>query len=171
MPFDCSALRVPALRPGTESLTDIRRQRGQTDRLTMRVAVLRVSGADLDPDAYVKRHGFTPDIIWRAGEPDRLGRVRSKSGFNLSIGDAVSAAALVKQVRGWVEDNMSALLALGGLGGVAVIDVGLTVGTSDQFTASVTLTPADLALLAKAGVELSVSAYPATEETESVPGI
>jgi len=72
MPFDCSALRVPALRPGTESLTDIRRQRGQTDRLTMRVAVLRVSGADFDPDAYVKRHGFTPDIIWRAGEPDRL---------------------------------------------------------------------------------------------------
>ena len=66
---------------------------------------------------------------------------------------------------------MSALLALGGLGGVAVIDVGLTVGTSDQFTASVTLTPADLALLAKAGVELSVSAYPATEETESVPGV
>jgi len=38
----------------------------------MRVAVLRVSGADFDPDAYVKRHGFTPDIIWRAGEPDRL---------------------------------------------------------------------------------------------------
>ena len=111
----------------------------------MRVAVLRVSGADFDPDAYVKRHGFTPDIIWRAGEPDRLGRVRSKSGFNLSIGDAVSAAALVKQVRGWVEDNMSALLALGGLGGVAVIDVGLTVGTSDPFTARVTLTPADLA--------------------------
>ena len=137
----------------------------------MRVAVLRVSGADFDPDPYVKRHGFTPDIIWRAGEPDRLGRARSESGFNLSIGDAVSAAALVKQVRGWVEDNMSALLALGGLGGVAVIDVGLTVGTSDQFTASVTLTPADLALLAKAGVELSVSAYPATEETESVPGI
>ncbi len=38
----------------------------------MRVAVLRVSGADFDPDAYVKRHGFTPDIIWRVGEPDRL---------------------------------------------------------------------------------------------------
>ncbi|PYV29834.1 MAG: hypothetical protein DMG09_28875 [Acidobacteria bacterium] len=66
---------------------------------------------------------------------------------------------------------MSALLALGGLGGVAVIDVGLTVGTSDQFTASVTLTQADLALLAKAGVELSVSAYPATEDAESGPAV
>jgi len=55
----------------------------------------------------------------------------------------------------------SAMLAASDFGGASVIDAGLTVGASDQFTASVRLLPSDLALLAETGVELSVSAYPA----------
>jgi hypothetical protein len=45
-----------------------------------------------------------------------------------------------------------------------LLDVGLTVGTEQQFTASFTLTPRELAIVADAQVHLKVSAYPAPEE-------
>src|SRR5687767_5382255 len=113
----------------------------------MLVAVIRFTGLNFDPAKYAREYRFTPEIVWRSGDPDQVGRVRQESGFNLTIADADSSAELVRQVRGWIQHNRSALLASGEAGGAAAIDVGLTVGTSDQFTASVKLSPSDLALL------------------------
>jgi hypothetical protein len=129
--------------------------------LAMRVAVIRISGVGFDPEKYARQYGPTPDAIWSSGEPDHLCRIHRDSGLNLMIADADSTSELVQQIRKWVEDNRAAMLAVSDFGGASVIDLGLTVGASDQFTASVRLLPSDLALLAETGVELSVSAYPA----------
>jgi hypothetical protein len=136
----------------------------------MRLAILRVSGTEFDPDIFAARFRFSPDIVWRAGVPDRVGRVRAKPGFNLTIADDHSAAALVRRVCEWVETNKMALRALDESGGTAEIDVGLSVGAAGQFTASVTWAPSELALLAGCGVNLCVSAYPAGEEDEAKSG-
>ena len=130
----------------------------------MRVAVVRIAGAQFDPAEYARQYGFTPDIMWRSGEPDLMGRIHRESGFNLTIADADSANQLVRQVHDWVETHRSALQALSVSGGTAVIDVGLTVGTPTQFIAGVVFGRSDLKLLAEAGVELSVSAYPSSED-------
>ena len=66
-----------------------------------------------------------------------------------------------------VETNKMAVRAVEGSGGATVIDVGISVGTSGQFTASVTWARSELALLAECDVDLCVSAYPATEEEEA----
>jgi hypothetical protein len=132
----------------------------------MYLAVLRVSGAEFDPNDFAKRFGLSPDIVWRAGVPDRVGRVREKSGFNLTIADEASGAALVRRVCDWIETNKTAVRAVEGSGAAAVIDAGLSVGGSSQFTASVTWARSELALLAECGVDLCISAYPTNEEEE-----
>jgi hypothetical protein len=139
----------------------------------MHLAVLRVSGTEFDPEGFAKRFGLSPDIVWRAGVPDRVGRVRAKSGFNLTIADEDSGAALVRRVCEWIETNKMAVRAVEGSGGAAVIDAGLSVGASGQFTASVTWARSELALLAECGVALCVSAYPAggEEGAESEPAV
>ena len=136
----------------------------------MRLAVLRVSGTEFDPDGFVKRFGFSPDIVWRAGVPDRVGRVRAESGFNLTIADEPSGAALVRHVCEWVETNKMALRSLEESGAAAEIDVGLSVGASGRFTASVRFRRSDLALLAECGLNLCFSAYPTSEEQEAESG-
>ena len=130
----------------------------------MRVAVVRIAGTQFNPAEYARQSGFTPDIMWRSGETDLMGRIHRESGFSLTIADADSASELVRQIHDWVESHRSALEALSASGGTAVIDVGLTVGTPAQFTAGVVFASSDLRLLAEAGVELSVSAYPASED-------
>jgi len=62
----------------------------------MIVAVLRVSGAAFDVDRFVQHHAITPDTSWRGGVADSIGRVRSDSGFNLTIADAPSTKALIR---------------------------------------------------------------------------
>ena len=131
----------------------------------MRLAVIRVAGVQFDTAKYTRQYGFTPDVVWRAGKADHVGRVHADSGFNLTIADANSAEMLVQQIRSWFQENKSALLALNEFKGAAVIDVGLAVGTSAEFTASVRFAGSDLRFLAETGVELSVSAYPAGDDT------
>jgi len=132
--------------------------------------VLRVTGNEFDPQSFVKRFGFGPDLVRRAGIPDSVGRVRSKSGFNLTIAARDSGEAFVRNICEWVDANRLALQAVEASGGSAEIDVGLSVGASGQFTVSVTWTPSQLALLAECGVDLCVSAYPSSNADDARPG-
>ena len=129
----------------------------------MSVAVLRISGARFDVDRFVQNYVITPDTSWRGGVSDSVGRVRANSGFNLTIADAPSTDTLVSQMTSWLQQNEDALEALAMEGASGIVDIGLTVGTSDQFTASVVLSPTELALLNRLGLGLSVSAYPASD--------
>ena len=103
------------------------------------VAVVRISGAKFDVDRFVKNYAIRPDISWRGGVSDSVGRVHSNSGFNLTIADASSTDTLVSQITSWIQQNEDALMSLGTEGASGIVDIGLTVGTSDQFTASVGL--------------------------------
>ena len=104
--------------------------------------------------------------MWRAGIPDAIGRVPTTSGFNLTIADEDTSDAVVRIVCEWVETNRMALRAVKESRGEAVIDVGVTVGSPRQFTASVVWAPSELALLAECGVQLCISAYPTSDHEE-----
>lgn len=130
----------------------------------MRMAVLRAYKTKWNPKAYLRKFRLSPDALWRAGERGFRGRIRTKSGFNLHIADASSAPELVRQVRAWIQQNESALKALRATGATAEIDFGFTVGTLEQFTARVTLPVKTLALLADIGLNLTFSAYPASDD-------
>jgi hypothetical protein len=56
------------------------------------------------------------------------------------------------------------MAALKDAGATAELDVGMPVGSTKQFTASVSLEPSDLALLAELGLVYRVSAYPVDDD-------
>jgi catechol 2,3-dioxygenase-like lactoylglutathione lyase family enzyme len=130
----------------------------------VRVAVLRISGSQFVPHEWLDRHGIVADAVWQAGEP-RGDRVPTESGLNLRIADGEEIPRLV---CGWVEARTDAIRSARTLGASVVIDVGVTVGTADQFTAAVCWSPSELATLAASGVDLCVSAYPATDDEDPV---
>jgi hypothetical protein len=50
----------------------------------------------------------------------------------------------------------------------AELSVGVTVGDSDQFVASVALSASDILLLGSLGIALSVTAYPTSDEANAI---
>src|SRR5687768_15044764 len=99
----------------------------------VRTAVLRISGSDFVPHEWLDQHGIIADAVWQAGE-QRGGRVPIESGLNLRIAEGEE---IPSQVCGWVEARSSAIRNARALGASVVIDVGVTVGSADQLTASV----------------------------------
>lgn len=130
----------------------------------MNLVVIRVYGAEFDPDGFAQQHGLAPDVSWRTGQPDPVGRVHPHAGFNLTIADEPSVAQSVVRVRQWVVQNKLALRTLETWGGTAVLDVALIVDGSDQTTSSVAFSESDLALFVETNLALCVSAYPAQDD-------
>jgi hypothetical protein len=125
----------------------------------MRLAVLRASGPDWDAQAFLRQHHVHTDAVWCAG--DRFaGRIRTESGFNLTIADAASGSELAGQIAAWLRQNAAILQALVSAGVQSEIDVGLGPEGRDEFDVSVRLGPSDLAILARSGTTLVFSAYP-----------
>ena len=130
----------------------------------MNLVVIRVYGAGFDADGFAQEHGLAPDISWRAGQPDPVGRLHDHSGFNLTVAHEPSVALSVAKLRHWVQDNKLALQTLESWGGPAVLDVTLTVDTSDESTSSVAFSESDLALFVESNLALCVSAFPAQDD-------
>ena len=128
----------------------------------MRLAVLRASGTAFDPVSFLAGHSLAAEAGWRAGEPDRKGRPRPESGFNLLVAEQDDEATFLAAVGNFLRDRQAMLSALAVQGAATELDIGLTVGSDVHFTASIALTPQLLAELAKARIGLRVSAYPSS---------
>jgi hypothetical protein len=81
------------------------------------IAVVRIAGETFDPDEYIARNGFAPDRIWRTDQPDAMGRVRTSSGFSLTIADATSESECLDQIREWLHRNKNGSPRTSGGGG------------------------------------------------------
>ena len=129
----------------------------------MNVAVLRanVVAGSWDPEVFLGSRDLGHAPWWRAGDT-AAGRVRSSAGFNLKIANAAVSSFLAEDVIRWMEKNADALAELRAVGAELSIDFGVTVGTSEQFTASVVFSSSHIRRIADAGVSLSLSAYPAS---------
>ena len=130
----------------------------------MNLVVIRVSGAEFDPDGFAREHRLTPDITWRAGQPDAVGQVHAHSGFNITVADEPSAAQSVAKVRHWVHENKLALQTLETWGGTAVLDFPVIVGGSDELTSSVAFSESDLALFVESNLAVCVTGYPSQDD-------
>jgi len=128
----------------------------------MRVAVLRACGQNWNPEIFLREHKLVTAAVWQETEGN-AGRRRADSGFNVTIADAASSSELVSKTIRWVQENRAVLAALTTTNVKAQVDIGVTVGSSEQFSASVLLTQNDLLALSQSGVELSFSAYPASD--------
>ena len=129
----------------------------------MRLAVLRASGTRLEPTRFLAAHSLVAEAVWRAGEPDRKGKRALESGFNLLVSQEEDRASFLREVGDFLEQRHAMLTALREESASVELDIGLTVGSDAQYTASVELGPELLDRLASSGVRLRVSAYPSSD--------
>ena len=133
----------------------------------MNTATLRALGSDTALDSL--RDALDLSIIreWKKGETRRLGGVYEISGFNADVvADAENPSSLVEEIRGFLNRCLSKRILFSSSELSSQLDIGVSVGGSEQFTASVVFSPEDLESFSKLGLELSISAYPTSDDGE-----
>jgi hypothetical protein len=133
----------------------------------MNVATLRVSGADRSLEQLKNMLQLDCDVEWRKGDRRRDGSIYASSGFNAGVADTDNSRKLVTHVRAFLNKCKEKSVVFSRLNLEAELDIGFTVGSSDQYVASVLFAPADLLLLAECGIELRVTAYPTSDEANA----
>jgi hypothetical protein len=130
----------------------------------MNHAVWRVSAPDLDVDALLSRF---PELqrsarSWRQGAQGLGGMFHSSSGFTVSIADAESFRAALDAARDFFSTRAPLLEALRELGASSLLDVGVAVRApgSERWVRNLRLTAADLAWLARSGLDFELTIYP-----------
>lgn len=129
----------------------------------MNLATLRVEGTEEALASLRRILRLEADATWQKGEPKRRGGHHSSAGFNTTIADASSPDEMIGAIR-----NFFAMCKKQGVtfvrpGLSAELSVGVTVGDSDQFTASVALSVSDIQLLGSLGIAFNVTAYPTSD--------
>jgi hypothetical protein len=125
------------------------------------LAVLRVFSEALRTTDVVRILGAEPDATWQKGGKS------SDSGANFCVSDAESMDQLVADIREFVGNRRSELAEIAGLNTTLELDIGIAVGSSDQYTATLPFEASDLKLLADSGIRLVFSAYPTSDEADN----
>ena len=111
------------------------------------------------------------DSTWRKGDVRRSGAQWEVAGFSATIVDAVTPAELEKGLRDFLTQCGAhrVIFALPEI--EANLSIGVTVGDSQQFIASIDLSPELLSAMAACGVSVSFTAYPTSDEADAADSI
>ena len=129
----------------------------------MNLATLRVEGNDDVLDAVVHRLDLEVDR-WRKGEPKPRGGAYYSAGFDAIIADVETPAEMMDAIRKFMEGCKARDLSFSRGGISAEVAVGVTVGDSTQYMAFVDFTASDMTSMGSLGLNLSVAAYPTSDE-------
>lgn len=124
----------------------------------------RTSAKNFDVTSFVEKYSIeNVDSIYIEGELGRREKVNETSGFSVLVSENLNSSENIQDIENFILNHEAAFLYLKTIGVESSIDIGCTVGTSDQFTKSITASVRLLALLANYGIELEFSAYPASD--------
>lgn len=130
----------------------------------MNIATLRVEGTESALEKTKQTLQVVCDTEWKKGENKRNGNTYNSSGFSVTIADASSPGELTDQILAFLDKCKNSAIAFSAPELKAELDIGVTVGESQQFVASVEFSPPDLMLCAECGITLSITAYPTSDE-------
>jgi hypothetical protein len=133
----------------------------------MNLAVLRVEGKSEALKGLLNVLRCKPDTEWQEGELKRRGGKHEKSGFTSLIVDAATSRDMVIAVRRFLKECCAQTMSFPGQGLTAELSVGVTVGDSAQFVASIDLTSDDLSMMSSLGLSLNFAAYPTSDESNT----
>ena len=133
----------------------------------MNTATLRALGSDAALDYLCNALDLSIIREWKKGETNRRGGVYEISGFNADVvDDAENPSSLVEEIREFLNSCLAKKILFSSSELSSQLDIGVSVGGSEQFTASVVFSPEDLESFSKLGLELSISAYPTSDDDE-----
>lgn len=103
----------------------------------MNIATLRAEGSDAALTSLRKAFDLEIDSDWKRGEPRRHGGVHDKSGLNACVADVTSPAELVGEIQEFINKCLKRREVFSSSELSAQLDIGITVGGSGQYLASV----------------------------------
>ena len=118
----------------------------------MNLATLRVEGDEAALTAMLSSLALEPDTSWKKGQTRRAGTY-SSSGFNVTVADAATPKQLLVAVRSFLAECREFRDILRAPSLSVELDVGFTVGDSEQFAASLRFDPSDLPFGVKRDLE------------------
>jgi hypothetical protein len=130
----------------------------------MRLATIRLSGVGWEPEDAIRAFDAAPDTLWREGDSRTHGRPHEDAGCTFLVSDATCAEQLMLDVGRFLDTHAANVAGFTSRGLRAVLDVGVSVGDSRQFTASLHFTTEVLRALSELQVTLHVAAYPTSDE-------
>ncbi len=131
----------------------------------MNVATLKISSTnDQALDSLQTTLNLIPKATWKKGDSAPRGSFYQSSGRSFTIADAASPGELIKLIRTELTTFRNSTVCFSGAELLTELSVGITVGDSLQFVASLEFTPTDLSLLAEMGIHLVICAYPTSDE-------
>ena len=130
----------------------------------MHIASLRIEGNDQVLAALIAYLELSIDTEWRKGQSLRSGGTHSTSGFCAAIADTQSSSVLLAEVRKFIARYQEFVDANAAAKLHGELSIGVSCGSSEQSVGSVFLGAEDLGRLGKAGLSLSVSAYPTSDD-------
>jgi hypothetical protein len=129
----------------------------------------RISAKNFDVTGFVEKFSIKNlDQIYLEGETGKRGKINETSGFSVLVSENLNSNENIQEIERFILNNLEAFSYLKNLGIESSIDIGCTVGTSDQFTKFIKAPIHFLGLLVNYGIELEFSAYPASDQ-ESEP--
>jgi hypothetical protein len=131
----------------------------------MNLAVLRVEGKNDALNGLLGRLRLKTTTVWNKGDSRRRGGIHEESGFTSTIADTNSPRDMVIAVRRFLATCCEQAISFPDQGLAAELSVGVTVGGSEQFVASIDLTPGDLSMMSSLGLSLDITAYPTSDES------
>ena len=123
--------------------------------------ILRVDGAEFDPDAFLATSGMVTDTIYRRGERRSTNSVNTSSGFTTLVCDENELEQQVRVAIEYLRTNSEALGRLRGLHGVTAVllDVGCNFPIQRVVGMFYRLPTALLAACSDLGIEIELSVY------------
>ena len=133
----------------------------------MNLATLRVEGADDSLESLKSAISLSIDTEWKKGDKRRNGVSHELSGFSATVADAKNPSELIRIVRAFLAQWKERSIVISSRGLEAELSLGITVGDSEQFVASIELSPSELVELGGCGIALSITAYPTSDEANA----
>lgn len=133
----------------------------------MNVATLRLSGIDAALDALVIALKLPVTSRVRVGDPRRVGDVHTSSGLSADIADGDNPGAMLAKVRSFLAECQKHGSELFQNGVEAELAIGVSVGDTAQYIASVDFSASEIRALANIGIGLSFAAYPTSDEANA----
>lgn len=130
----------------------------------MNLATLRIEGSDEALELLIAQLNLSIDVSWKKGEMGRR-KIYETSGLNSTIADTETPRQLTEAVIEFASQCKSKNIMLSSSNISTELDIGIGVGYSEQFIASVSFSPSELQLLSSIGIVLSITAYPTSDES------
>lgn len=134
----------------------------------MNLAILRAEGSNDALGTLRIALDHRVDRNWQIGDEMGDGQIHLASGFSIVVADVASPKELLADIRKFLSNCKDLDLAFSGKSGLTgELSIGISVGDTAQFSASLDFTPSDLSLMSELGLRLSVSAYPTSDEVSA----